>query len=161
MNSNIVFRSPNAEDGMSVYELVKSCPPLDTNSSYCNLLQCSHFAETSVLAELNGEIAGFISGYLLPDNVNRLFIWQVAVSEKARGQGLAARMLKHLLLRESCKGINYIETTVTESNIASWGLFESLTKSLNTQITRSIMFDRDRHFKGAHDTEIRALIGPF
>lgn len=159
--SAIALHTPTAEHGMSVYELIKACPPLDTNSAYCNLLQCCHFAETSVLATLDGEAVGFISGYRLPGKPNRLFIWQVAVSEKARGQGLAKSMLRNLLQRESCQGVSYIETTITESNAASWALFEALARELNTGITRSVMFDRERHFNGAHDTEMLAEIGPF
>ena len=44
------------EDGLAVNRLIASCPPLDTNSTYCNFLQCLHFAETSVLAEKDGKV---------------------------------------------------------------------------------------------------------
>ena len=42
------FRMPNAADGPAVSQLIASSPPLDTNSAYCNLLQCTDFAETCV-----------------------------------------------------------------------------------------------------------------
>jgi len=156
-----ILRPPNAKDGMSVHELIAACPPLDTNSSYCNLLQCSHFSNTSVIAEEDGETLGFISGYLTPDKKNHLFIWQVAVSDKARGKGLAGKMLKHILQRDYCREVTHIETTITKDNKASWALFESLAKQLGTQITRSVIFEKEQHFNGAHDTEMLALIGPF
>ena len=84
----ITMRKPNPEDGSVVNNLVENCKPLDTNSMYCNNLQCSHFRDTAVLAEEQGETIGFISGYLLPEQPDTLFVWQVAVSPKARGLGL-------------------------------------------------------------------------
>jgi len=166
MSLAIELQIPTAEDGMSVYELVQNCPPLDTNSAYCNLLQCSHFADTSVAAVLygddgQGQLVGFISGYILPGKPDTLFIWQVAVSDKARGQGLASKMIQHILQRPNCAQISFIETTITESNGASWALFERAAQSLNTELNRSVMFEKQTHFKGEHDTEMLVRIGPF
>jgi len=146
---------------MSVYRLIKRCPPLDTNSSYCNILQASHFATTSVAAELNGQVVGFISGYLLPENPETLFIWQVAVDEEARGVGLASRMLIHILSRSSCKHVNYLETTITEDNTPSWNLFKRLGDKLSTELQSSIWLEKEAHFDGQHDSEALVRIGPF
>src|SRR3546814_14681168 len=41
------FRNPVAEDAQAIHDLIAACPPLDTNSLYCNLLQCTQFAERS------------------------------------------------------------------------------------------------------------------
>ncbi len=132
---------------------------------YCNLLQCQHFADTSVVSvqsdSTGEEMLGFISGYLIPERKNTLFIWQVAVSEAARGRGLALAMLQHILDRPQCSDVSYLETTITESNRASWALFESLSKKSHTALEKSIMFDRDEHFAGDHETEYLARIGPF
>lgn len=159
------FRLPSANDGASVYKLISLCPPLDTNSMYCNLLQCTHFADTSVTAvpsdSKDEELLGFISGYLIPERNNTLFIWQVAVSEAARGMGLAGNMLRHILDREQCSQVRYLETTITESNQASWALFESLSKKLHTPLEKSIMFDRNEHLAGEHATECLVRLGPF
>jgi len=132
---------------------------------YCNLLQCTHFADTSVTAvqpDSSGEeLLGFISGYIIPERKNTLFIWQVAVSDASRGRGLARDMLQHILERSQCSDVSYLETTITESNQASWALFESLSKRLQTRLERSVMFDRDDHFAGDHATEYLARLGPF
>ena len=161
MSDDIVFREPVAEDGSPVFELIKSCPPLDTNSMYCNLLQCSHFAATSVAAEINGELVGFVSGYLIPESPTSLFVWQVAVSSKARGKGLATLMIQHILQREVCAKEEYIQTTLTEDNQASWALFKRLSDKLNTSYESSVMFDKQQHFNSAHDSEMLVKIGPF
>ena len=159
------LRLPSPTDGASVFRLISQCSPLDTNSMYCNLLQCTHFADTSVAAVQSNssaeELLGFISGYLIPERNNTLFIWQVAVSETARGMGLAGNMLQHILDREQCRHVNYLETTITESNQASWALFESLSKKLHTALEKSIMFDCNDHLAGDHDTEYLARLGPF
>ena len=158
---DIELVEPNAELGASVHQLIENCPPLDTNSMYCNLLQASHFAETSVAAILDGEVAGFISGYRLPQQPDTLFVWQVAVGEQARGQGLATKMIKSILARPSNQDIKRIETTITPDNKASWALFEGLARKLDTQIDSEVYFDKDKHFAGQHKTEMLVKVGPF
>lgn len=101
-----------------------------------------------------GELIGFISGYRIPEQPDTLFIWQVAVSEKARGKALATRMLEHILTRQNSQDI-------TPDNQASRALFKGLAKWLETPITSSVLFDKERHFSGAHDSELLVRIGPF
>ncbi|GAB2508795.1 diaminobutyrate acetyltransferase [Microbulbifer agarilyticus] len=159
--SSVQLRLPQSQDGARVHSLVASCPPLDANSLYCNLLQATHFSQTSVAAERDGELIGFISGYILPDRSDTLFIWQVAVAESGRGVGLAGRMLREILSRTACASVTHLETTITPDNAASWALFRSLAAKLQANLSDSVMFDRDRHFNGAHDSELLVRIGPF
>jgi len=161
MEQAITLRKPTAEDGMLVHQLISECPPLDTNSSYCNLLQCAHFADTSIAAFSGQELVGFVSGYPLPSRPDTLFVWQVAISKSARGQGLATKMLTELVQRSSKQGVCNIETTITDENKASWALFESLANKLSCQLSRSMMFDCVQHFSGQHDSELLAKVGPF
>lgn len=158
----IDLKKPNAADGMAVNQLVASCPPLDTNSAYCNLLQASHFSDTSVAAHSDAHgLVGFVSGYVIPNQPDTLFIWQVAVSEKARGQGLAKKMVLSLLKREACSGVSFINTSITQTNEGSWALFRRLADQLKAPLNESIMFDEQAHFNGQHDTEHLVRIGPF
>lgn len=161
MSKEILLRTPSLTDGMAVYRLVKQCPPLDENSSYCNILQCGHFAQTSVAAEVEGEIIGFISGYLKPDQPNTLFIWQVAVHEKARGLGLASKMLMHILNRQNCEQVRFLETTITEDNAGSWALFKRLSSTLSADLESSVWLEKKAHFDGEHESESLVRIGPF
>lgn len=161
MSKSIELRTPTLSDGMEVFRLVERCPPLDANSSYCNFLQCGHFSTTSVAAEMNGEIVGFISGYIKPGQENTLFIWQVAVDERARGQGLASKMLMHILQRAQCQQVSHLETTITEDNEGSWALFKRFAKTLSADLQSSIFLDKQIHFDGAHDSESLVRIGPF
>ena len=157
----ISLRKPVAEDGMDLFELVDRCPPLDANSSYCNFLHCSHFAETGVAATKHDQLVGFVSGYLKPSDPSVWFVWQVAVAEEARGCGLAKRMLNAVLERSSSSQVRYIETTITPDNQASWVLFTSSAKALTVPSEEDGIVDGQQHFKGRHKTEYLVRIGPF
>ena len=148
----LTLRKPDATDGESIWALIKSCAPLDVNSMYCNLVQADHFADTCVVAELDGEIVGWVSGHLIPDS-DALFVWQVAVGEKARGLGLGRSMLTELVSREVCAQAKELKTTITEDNDASWALFRSFARSVGGEPDDEPHFEREAHFGGRHDTE--------
>lgn len=160
-SESILLRPPVLADGLAVHGLVQRCPPLDENSSYCNFLQCSHFADTSVAAESGQELVGFVSGYIVPQRPDSLFIWQVAVAEEARGLGLASRMLSHIIDRPSCSEVRYLETSITQENQASWALFGSWANKRSAEFQSSPWMDKDRHFAGQHESEALVRIGPF
>ena len=151
----IRFREPRTEDGADVWRLIRACEPLDENSLYCNLLQCDHFADTCVAAErtVDGALVGWVSAYLLPDDPDTVFVWQVAVDESAQGQGIAGRMLAALLQREACDNVRRLKTTITRDNDASWALFRSFARKQGGQLTSEPYFRKDDHFDGAHHTE--------
>jgi L-2,4-diaminobutyric acid acetyltransferase len=156
----LTMRQPVATDGPRVTRLIGQCAPLDTNSAYCNLLQCTDFAATSILAERDSELLGWISAYRPPSDPECLFVWQVAVSSKARGIGLAGRMLDALLQRPAVAGATALTTTITADNAASWALFEAFARRHGATLTRTPRFEREEHFGGAHDTEWQARIAP-
>jgi L-2,4-diaminobutyric acid acetyltransferase len=155
------LRRPVPSDGPAVHALVAACPPLDPNSLYCNLLQCTHFAGTSALAEAGGEVVGFVSGYRPPADPDSLFVWQVAVSGTVRGQGLGRRLMLDILARPENRGLRFVRTTITNDNAASWAMFDSLARQLGAATRRQVLFDADRHFAGQHDSEHELVIGPF
>ncbi|RUO25488.1 diaminobutyrate acetyltransferase [Aliidiomarina minuta] len=157
---NIKLKIPDPEDGLALNELVEQNPPLDPNSLYCNLLQTSHFAKTAVAAEHEGSLVGFVSGYIKPEQPDTYFLWQVVVGEAARGQGLAKRMVQHLFDRDFFKSVKWLETTITPDNEASQKLFKSLARDWDAGIETKVMFDRERHFGGHHNSEELYRIGP-
>ncbi|WP_108260030.1 diaminobutyrate acetyltransferase [Mangrovicoccus ximenensis] len=148
----VTMRKPESTDGSAIWELVRSCKPLDENSMYCNLIQADHFRDTCVVAEEDGQILGWISGHLIPAQ-DAFFVWQVAVSPKARGLGLGKQMLRHLTEREELDDAEVLKTTITEDNDASWGLFRSFAREIGGELDDEPHFLEDDHFDGAHDTE--------
>lgn len=160
MDRGFVLRSPTAEDGPAITALIAASPPLDPNSAYCNLLQCSDFAGTCVVAEHEGRVVGWISGYRPPSHPERFFVWQVAVDSSARGCGLGGHMLDWLIAQPAAQGATSLTTTITEDNPASWGLFTAFARRHGASLMKSERFTRDAHFAGAHDTEWQASIAP-
>jgi len=152
---------PSADDGTLVHRLIDRCPPLEPNSLYCNLLQCTHFADTCVIARQGGEAVGFLSAYLPPTRPDAVFVWQVAVGPQARKQGLGGAMLMELLARPACARVRYLLSTITESNQPSWSLFEALARRLGAGLERKPLFDRMRHLDDKADSETLVTIGPF
>lgn len=151
-NPDVVLRHPVLEDGTAVFDLVDACKPLDLNSHYLYLLQCSHFAPTCVVATLHGEVLAWVSGYIPPKQTDTFFVWQVAVGEKARGLGLGKKLITWVLAQQT--GIQKIHTSITPDNAASWGLFKSLARDWGSDLTSGDWFDKQSHFGGRHNTEV-------
>ena len=149
----IRLRRPSKSDGAAVWRLIARCKPLDENSMYFNLVQCDHFAQTCVLAEKDGEVVGWVSGHIPPDNDATIFVWQVAVCESARGIGLGGRMLSALLERSVCENVTRMETTITRDNDASWALFRGFARRQGGALRHAPHFECDAHFDGVHATE--------
>lgn len=157
---HILFRKPSASDGPAITALIAACPPLDPNSAYCTLLQCTDFAENCAVAERDGAVVGWVSGYRPPVAPENFFVWQVAVSAAARGQRLASGMIEALLARPAQVGVTHLTTTITNDNRASWALFEGLARHWAAPIEKTARFERDAHFGSLHATEWQARIGP-
>ena len=156
----ICLIKPTKSDGSQVHYLINACKPLDVNSLYCNILQCHHFSDTAILAELNGKVVGFVSGYRLPEQPETLFVWQVAVASEARGSGLATRMITSLIQRHQ-DSVRFLHTSITEGNAASWNTFRRIAKQFDAPLNSDVLFERDQHLDGKHDTEFLVQIGPF
>ncbi|MBS9402575.1 diaminobutyrate acetyltransferase [Halomonas sp. TRM85114] len=157
----LFIRKPNPDDGWGVYELVKSCPPLDVNSAYAYLLLATQFRETCAVAtNEEGEIVGFVSGYVKSNAPDTYFLWQVAVGEKARGTGLARRLVEAVMTRQELADVHHLETTITPDNEASWGLFRRLANRWHAPLNSREYFSTDQ-LGGEHDPENLVRIGPF
>lgn len=152
---------PVAEDAADVQALIAACPPLDHNSLYATLIQCTHFAKNCAVARSGGKAVGWISGHRLPADRRTYFLWQVAVHPEARGTGLARRMLADILARTEQSGIVQLQTSITRTNEASWALFQSIAAWLSAPMREEPWFDRERHFRGQNDSEFLVTIGPF
>nr|WP_264024184.1 diaminobutyrate acetyltransferase [Mycolicibacterium pyrenivorans] len=158
------MRRPTDADAIAMHRLVAETEVLDLNSTYAYLLLATDFADTSVVAERDGELFGLITGYHPPSRPEVLFVWQVAVAESARGTGLAGAMLDTLTrrVREDRHGHPVtVEATVAPSNSASRALFGAFARRHGVPISEHPRFlashlDVDQ----SHEDEPILRIGP-
>lgn len=155
------LRAPLGTDAARVWALIDATPALDSNSLYANLLQCSDFSSTCTIAERGGEVIGWMSGYVPPAQPDTLFVWQICVSDAARGQGMGRRLIADALVRPANAHIRQLSCTITADNTASWALFASVARALDAPLQRADRFDADAHFAGQHASELGVTIGPF
>jgi len=134
---------------------------LDSNSPYAYLMLARYFAETCVLAERDGELGGFVSAFIPPEQPDALFVWQVGVGPLARGRGLATQLVAAALARKVDEGVRFVEATVTPSNSASLALFRGIAAKLGTRCKEAPCFAADLFPGNGHEEELLLRIGPF
>lgn len=158
------FRPPSKEDGAGILRLVHDLGVLDVNSAYAYMLIGEHHSSTSVVAEIDGELVGFITAYILPESPEIVFVWQVGVAEAGRGRGLATRMLYEILKRPACEQVRYLDTTIGPSNEPSIALFRGLARRIGTEVDENELFSSEMFGDfddEPHEPEILFRIGPF
>lgn len=151
----IRFRHPRPSDGEDLWGIAGSAG-LDLNSAYSYVLWGEYFSATSLVAATADGSVGFITGFHPPGRLDTLFVWQIAVAEAARGQGLGGQMLDELAIRTPAR---WLEATVTPSNEASAAMFRSFAVRHGASVSTEVAFGRDL-LPDDHEEEIRFLIGP-
>ncbi|MDR7168736.1 L-2,4-diaminobutyric acid acetyltransferase [Nocardia kruczakiae] len=111
------------------------------------------------MAEIDSEIAGFVTGYLRPESPDTLFIWQVAVDHAFRGRGVGVAMLDRLVEDVADQGVSKLETTVSPDNEASLAMFASLARRRDAEMTRETLFEPE-DFPDGHESEDLYRIAP-
>ena len=158
---NLRYQHPVKEDGQKLWHLVKESGTLDLNSAYCYLMLCEYFRNTCMAAWINDRIVGFVSGYLLPEANDTLFVWQVTVAHEVRGRGIGKQLIMNLLNSETGKKVRRIQATVSPSNTASNSLFSSVAEELKTSLRITEGFGSNIFPGGDHEREDLLTIGPF
>lgn len=153
----MLIRTTTEEDGAALWELVKLTGKLEVNTSYCYLLFSKLFSQTCLVAEIDGQLAGFVMAFQPPEQDDTLFVWQVGVHPAYRGRGLATRLLSALF--EENDEQQYLEASVTPSNQASLALFRGYAKRRDTRCEEGT-FLPSHCFPKQHETEMLLRVGP-
>ncbi len=127
---------------------------LDLNSPYAYVMWADHHASTSLVAEVGGEVVGFVMGFRVPSAHDTVFVWQIAVDERQRGSGIGGRLLDELVRRT---GASAIEATVTPNNQASAAMFRGLGARHGNDVEESVAYE-EHLFPDGHEAEIRFRI---
>lgn len=161
--SDVLLRRPEMPDGARVWEIARDSKVLDLNTSYAYLLWCHDFADTSVVAEVDGRVVGFVTGFRRPTAPDVFMLWQVAVDADQRGNKLAGRMIHNLLDRLVENGVRWLHTTVAPDNEPSLRLFHGVARDRGVAIERHD-FITPEHFpddgEDKHQPEDLYTIGP-
>ncbi len=160
LSQKVVLRMPREDDGARIWELARGISVLDLNSAYSYLMLCKYFPDTCVVAEHKDQIIGFVTAFRLPKQPDTIFVWQVGVSADQRGNGIGKALLKELIGRQMRKGVDYLEATVSPSNLPSQSLFRALAQDLNTDCVIKECFSAEL-FPVPHEPEWTFRIGPF
>ncbi len=154
------IRPARVNDGPAIWRLVRDSGTLDRNSLYAYLLLCRQFADTCLVADAGGAVAGFVVAFRPPREPQAIFVWQIGVAAAARGRGLASELLERLLQQPGCRGVSRLEATVTPSNEASRALFRSFARRRGARLTVAPGFGPELFAGTGHEAEELYRIGP-
>lgn len=115
-----------------MWRLVRATGTLDLNSAYLYVLLADRFSGTCAIAEQDGELVGLLTGFVPPEDPETYFVWQIGVAERARGGGLAGRLIDEVLAR--LPSVRFLEATVAPSNRASLALFTKTARRNGTSL---------------------------
>lgn len=155
--SELSFPAPTPAQGRDMWRVARDSGTLDLNTSYAYLLLARDFAATSRVAIHEGEVVGFVLGYLRPTDPTCLFIWQIGVDDALRGRRVAGRMLDALVA--DLPQVRTLETTITEDNQASQRLFASFAERHGAQHRVGPLFEAGDFPDEGHDAELLHVIG--
>lgn len=153
------IRRPCAADSDQIWSLTRSIPLPDAHSPRSIRLQAAHFAGTSAAAEWGGDVLGWAFGYVMPEQTDTLFLWQVCVSDDAQDDHLGSRLVLDVLSRPACGRVTTLQCTIRHDDEPSWDLFTSIARRLKAQMRQIEPFDRRQQSSGP--TEYGVSIGPF
>lgn len=160
----VELRIPIPSDGADMWRCVRDSGSLDLNSPYAYLLVCSDFAATSLVARDEDGLLGFVAAYRPPRDPDAVFVWQVAVAARARGQGLGQRLLTSLLASDANRDARELTATVTPDNEPSLALFRGVARRLGAACREQDRFPAelfpDDGDGGSHLPEVELRIGP-
>lgn len=157
--TTLEIRSPNSLDGSKMWALTRDSRKLDLNSSYFYVAMSHWFSDSCKVAfdtEKN-RLVGMVIGFRLPSDKETLFIWQIAVDERYRGQSIAMRLIEAVVANSE---IRYLEATIAPSNLSSKRLFEKWSVSRKTTLIISDGFGLDCFPDQQHEKEELYRIGP-
>ena len=144
------LRAPEGRDEDGIFALAKRTPSQGMRIVHGSLVANRFSPETSVVAELDGELVGWALAYVLPFDPETLFIWKVEVSEDAADNGLASLMLGHLMRQDACSTVTRVQTSIPSDDENSWALFRRFANWQRSQMeiqpfVTQALFPKHRH----------------
>lgn len=114
-------------DFLNIHNLAGEIDGIVQHPGHVYKIMADHFGDTFFIAREDNDIdiLGFMMGFISRKMKGELFIWQIAVSEKAQGKGLGSKLLQHTIdYASKTDDCNAVIATVETYNTASQKLFE-------------------------------------
>ncbi|QTA36815.1 L-2,4-diaminobutyric acid acetyltransferase (plasmid) [Streptomyces sp. CA-256286] len=153
------FRTPAPEDGPAVWRMVEETPGLDTNSLYYYTLWFRDFADGSLVATVDDELVGFLTGYRRPEEPETYFVWQTAVSPRHGIPFLGVKLFQAAADLQVANGARYVEATVSAENKAIIMVLKQFAKKHSAAVETRVLFPSNL-FAETHHDEVLYRIGP-
>lgn len=115
----ITIRKAQSSDAELLHHLARLCPPLDLHTNYTYWVAAAYFGSGSYILEDEGESVGYI---MTVSNDKTLFVWQIGILERYRGQGLSRLLIDRVLDDAAALG-KVVEVTISPQNTASRAAF--------------------------------------
>jgi L-2,4-diaminobutyric acid acetyltransferase len=129
-----LVRRPRCADAERIAVLARSLPREEHEAAYLYLLLSEHFATTSVLAEMEGYVVGFATGYRKPTCHDTLFVWQVGTAPPVQGKGIGTAMLLELLGYPENEDVRFVEVAAAPNDRAMRRLFARMAQALQAPL---------------------------
>ena len=111
----MTVREARITDGARLWRLVRDMGGLELNSAYFYLLYCRDHARTSLVAETDGRLAGFVS-CLLTATPGEVKLDKLYVDPQRQRLGLGRRLVDHVVARALAAGCETLILAVNKHN---------------------------------------------
>lgn len=154
------IRRPRPEEGSAIWNLVRRSESLDPDARHVLPLLASSLADTSLVAEIEGALVGFIGGYRAPTLPHSVLVWQIDVDPSFREQGLGNALLHALIRCPGCAGVEFVEAAVSPANVPTKRLLESFARDLDTACEVTLGSAKSVIAASAEQSEDLLRVGP-
>ena len=120
----IKIRTAQQNDFLDVYTFISQCKPLENYSEHFYKIMLRYFGNTCFIAEFKKDIIGFIMCFISQMDAKTMFIWQIGVFSKFRGNEIGKMLLKEAEKTAQVYRCKRIELTVDPENVPSQKFFE-------------------------------------
>ncbi len=152
------LRAPQPEDGARVALLAKDDRKQVFGTLLGELSDFEQFVNTSIVAEVDGDVVGAVLAYIPPYAPNTLNILQVLIHEKEENKGLGSLMLGQLMRREVCAEITQVETTISAGDESTWALFRRFAQWQHSRLEITPFFTQALQPRRRHEIDNQVTI---
>jgi ribosomal protein S18 acetylase RimI-like enzyme len=133
LSRDFLVRFAEPADAAVFQEVVSAWWGRPLESDMLNPFFLTHFRDTCLVAEKNGEIVGFLIGFLSQALVHEAYIRLIVVHPQSRGEGIGRRLYERFFEISRQHGRQIIRSVTSPSNRGSVAFHTQLGFSIEPQ----------------------------